>query len=36
MDLDKETVVMAEWATADYVKKWADSILKKKNTTILK
>ncbi|MGO5064719.1 hypothetical protein [Clostridium sp. LCP25S3_F8] len=36
MDLDKETVVMAEWATADYVKKWAYSILKKKNTTILK
>ncbi len=36
MELNKETVVMAEWATADYVKKWTDSILKNKNTHIIK
>ncbi|MBU5301119.1 hypothetical protein KQI45_13665 [Clostridium sporogenes] len=36
MELDKETVVMAEWATADYVKKWTDTILKNKNTHIIK
>ncbi|ABS33324.1 lipoprotein [Clostridium botulinum] len=36
MELNKETVVMAEWATADYAKKWTDSILKNKNAHIIK
>ncbi|WP_251861180.1 hypothetical protein [Clostridium sp. Marseille-Q2269] len=36
MKLNKETVVMAEWATGDYVRKWNFGISKNKSSHVLK